>query len=107
MDRKALGKRIRAERQQLNLTQEKLAELISVSSTYIGFIERGERTVTLEKLIQIANTLHVSVDYLLSDSMEASPDSRFSLLKNLWQQATPSEQALILDLVRSVLHYSE
>lgn len=107
MDRKALGKKIRAERQQLNLTQEKLAELIGVSTTYVGFIERGERTVTLEKIIQIANALHVSVDYLLTDSIEASLDNNFSLLKNLWQQAAPSEQTLILDLAKSVLHHSE
>lgn len=107
MDRKALGKRIRTERQQLNLTQEQFAELIGVSSTYIGFIERGERSVTLEKLIQIANAFHVSVDYLLTDSVEASVDNNFALLHNLWQQAAPSEQALILDLVKSVLHYSK
>lgn len=107
MDRKALGKRIRAERLQLNLTQEQLAELIGVSSTYVGFIERGERAVTLEKLIQIANTLHVSVDYLLTDSVDSSANSNFSLLKNLWQQASPSEQALLLDIAKSVLHHSE
>lgn len=104
MDRKALGKRIRAERVQLNLTQEQLAELIGVSSTYVGFIERA---VTLEKLIQIANTLHVSVDYLLTDSVDSSANSNFSLLKNLWQQASSSEQALLLDIAKSVLHHSE
>ena len=59
MDRKALGKRIRTERSKRNLTQEQLAEAVGVSTTYIGFVERGERTVTLEKLIDIANVLHV------------------------------------------------
>lgn len=107
MDRKALGKRIRTERQQLNYTQEQLAELIGVSSTYVGFIERGERAVTLEKLVLIANVLHVSLDYLLIDSADASADNNFSLLKNIWQQATPSEQTLILDLAKSVLHHSK
>lgn len=107
MNRKSLGKRIRTERQQLRLTQEQLAELIGVSSTYIGLVERGERAVTLEKLIRIANVLHVSVDYLLSDSAKSSADNNFILLKNLWLQASPAEQALILDLVKSVLHHSE
>ena len=41
-----LGRRIREERQKLNLTQEKLSESINVSTTYIGQIERGERGPT-------------------------------------------------------------
>jgi len=107
MDRKALGKRIRTERLRLNLTQEQLAERIGVSSAYAGFIERGERSVTLEKLILIANTLHVSLDYLLTDSAECPDDGNLSLLKNLWLQATPEKQALILDITKSILLHSE
>ena len=41
MDRKILGKRIREERMRIGLTQEQIAEYIDVSTTYIGFIERG------------------------------------------------------------------
>ena len=42
-----LGKRIKAERNKLNLTQEKLAEDVDISTAYLGQIERGERNVTL------------------------------------------------------------
>ena len=81
MDRKALGKRIRTERSKRNLTQEQLAEAVGVSTTYIGFVERGERTVTLEKLIDIANVLHVSIDFLIEDSINAPPNTDFLLLE--------------------------
>ena len=64
-----LGRRIREERQKLNLTQEKLAEAINVSTAYIGQIERGRRCPTLDTLICIANTLGVSIDYLLRESL--------------------------------------
>lgn len=106
MNRKSLGNRIRTERKRLNLTQEQLAECIGVSSTYVGLIERGERSVTLEILILIANTLHVSIDYLLMDSVEVSSDSNFSLMKKLWQQATPSEQTLLIEIAKSILLHS-
>lgn len=106
MNRKSLGNRIRTERKRLNLTQEQLAECIGVSSTYVGLIERGERSVTLDNLILIANTLHVSIDYLLMDSVEVSSDSNFSLMKKLWQQATPSEQALLIEIAKSILLHS-
>ena len=107
MNRTALGKRIRMERSNKNLTQEQLAEAVGVSTTYIGFVERGERSVTLEKLLDITNVLGVSIDYLLCDSTESNSDADFNLLKNLWQKASPSERSLILDLANSVLRHSD
>lgn len=107
MDRKVLGKRIRTARTNRNLTQEQLAEAVGISTTYMGFVERGERTVTLEKLIDITNALHVSIDYLIQDSMETPSDSNFALLQNLWYQASPKEQSIILDLISTLLRHSE
>lgn len=107
MDRKSLGKRIRTERSNRNLTQEQLAEAVGVSTTYIGFVERGERTVTLEKLIDIANVLHVSIDYLIEDSINVSPSTDFTLLKVLWAKASPKEQSMILDLISTLLRHSQ
>jgi len=107
MDRKALGRRIRTERSNRNLTQEQLAEAAGVSATYIGCVERGERSITLEKLIDITNALHVSIDYLIQDSMETSLESNFTLLQNLWHQASPKDQSIILDLIGTLLRHSE
>lgn len=103
MDRKALGNKIRQERIQMHMTQEQLAEAAGVSTTYIGFVEHGSRSVTLEKLIDLANIFHVSIDYLLSDSIEASSDADFMQLKELWAQADASSQALFLDIAKSIL----
>lgn len=72
MDYKRLGKRIREERQRLNLTQAQLAEDIDISDTYMEAIERGERSLTLDTLVKLVNRLGVSVDYMLSDSVRDS-----------------------------------
>ena len=72
MDYKKLGKRIREERLKLNLTQAQLAEAIDISDTYMGAIERGERSLTLDTLVRLVNRLGVTVDYLLSDSVSDS-----------------------------------
>ena len=45
MDYKAMGKRLKIERCNLNLTQEQLAEEVGLSPAYIGQIERGERKI--------------------------------------------------------------
>ena len=96
MNRTALGTRIRQERLNQNLTQEQLAEKLNVSTTYMGYIERGERTLTLSKLIDLANLLDVSIDYLLMDSISSSPSSREKLWLKLLSSASEAEQELFL-----------
>lgn len=100
MDYKALGERIRNERIKLHLTQEKLAEAVNISTAYVGQIERGERSLTLDKLISIAKHLNVTVDYLLSDYLTA-PDDKLS---DIWQQITANkssdDKAFIIDMLK-------
>ena len=59
MDYSKLGKRIREERKKLNLTQAQLAEAIDISDTYMGAIERGERSLTLDTLVRQIGRAHV------------------------------------------------
>ena len=70
IDRKMLGRRIREERLRLGMTQEEVASRVDVSTTYIGFIERGERSVTLEKLVLLAQCFGVTIDSLLRERPE-------------------------------------
>ena len=107
MDRAILGKRLREERTRSGLTQEQTAEYINVSTAYIGLIERGERSVTLEKIILLAECFHVSVDYLLKDFLphDASKDDKQIL--QLWSHATEDEKALILSVIKSILNHKK
>lgn len=106
MNQFALGKRIREERQKLNLTQEQLAEKLNVSTTYIGFVERGERSITLGKLAVLANILGVSVDYLLLDTVVSNRSAKETLWLQLLSSATEEEQELIIELAKLVLNHS-
>ncbi len=65
MDYVQLGKRVRIRRQVLELTQEELAEKISVSTSFIGHIERGSRKLSVDTLYDICKVLDVSADFLL------------------------------------------
>lgn len=95
-----LGKRIREERLRLNLTQEKLAEDVDLTTAYIGQIERGERNLTLEKLVAVANRLGVSVDYLLSDSVAPGNDGEYYIWSQLMHGRTESQKALAVNMVK-------
>ena len=100
MDYRALGKRIREERLRLNLTQEKLAEEVGVSTAYIGQIERGERSLTLDKLIKVENRLGVTVDFRLADYVVATDDNSINLLIQLMHDRTAEEKTLAINLLK-------
>lgn len=105
MDRITLGKRIREERQKLNLTQEMLAEDIDLTTAYIGQIERGERNLTLENLVKVANRLGVTIDYLLSDSLSSSNDTYIVQLAQLLNERTLHEKEMAVDVLRTLFRH--
>lgn len=105
MEEKTLGRRIREERLKLNLTQEKLAEDVNLSMAYIGQIERGERSLTLDNLVAVANRLGVTVDYLLSDSLTPKDDAEYLILRQLLNDRTKEERALAVNMVKLMFGY--
>lgn len=103
MDRIALGKRLREERIHCGMTQEQVAESINVSTAYIGLVERGERCVTLEKLVLLAQCFHVTIDFLLQDSILPTETMQDRQLLSLWNTATTQERNMILSIIQSVV----
>jgi transcriptional regulator with XRE-family HTH domain len=61
---KALGARVIELRKKRGLSQEDLAGLIGVDRSYMGFIERGEKNATLDKIGKLAVSLEVSISEL-------------------------------------------
>lgn len=57
---KGLGERVKFYRMQRNLYQVELADIVGVSTGYIGSIEQGIRTPSLKLLKKIAKSLKVS-----------------------------------------------
>ncbi|MBU5673934.1 helix-turn-helix domain-containing protein [Paenibacillus brevis] len=100
MDYDALGKRLREERHKMNWTQEKLAEKVEVSDAYIGQIERGERSLSLDTLVKLANQLGVTVDYLLHDSIAISDDQFMNQIRQIMLDRTTKEKQLALDILK-------
>lgn len=102
MDRKLLGKRIREERLRLGLTQEQIAKKVNVSTTYIGFIERGERSITLEKLILLAECFQIPIEALLHEAPTQKQEVRELYMKMSWEQASEEEQDMIISIVKLI-----
>ena len=71
LDYKAIGKRIKIQRIQREMTQEKLAELTGLSNPHISNVETGSTQVSLKSLIAIANALEITPDVLLCDNIRS------------------------------------
>ena len=66
---KEIGKRIAHFRRKNNLTQQKLADKMDLSVSFIGQIERGITQVSLERLYEISEILNVDIVMLLSPDL--------------------------------------
>lgn len=96
---KVLGRRVREERTCRNLTIEQLAELVSLSPSYLGLVERGERGLSLDKLISISNVFGVTIDSLLKD-VEVSQISRFSEMEALMSNLSNEDVKFVVDFIK-------
>lgn len=65
MDIKTIGKRAAEARRKLGLTQKEVAESVGVSREFITVFEAGYKFPSTLVLINIAETLQVSLDYLV------------------------------------------
>ena len=101
MNQKAVGRRIKAAREQKRLTQEQLAELVDLSPMHVSVIERGVKLPKLETLINIANVLDVSADVLLQDVVNNQTKLFASEASELIKQLPREDQRRVLAALRS------
>jgi XRE family transcriptional regulator, regulator of sulfur utilization len=59
---KAVGRRVRELRTQLDVSQEELAARAGLHRNYVGSVERGERDIGITALGRLAGALGVSLD---------------------------------------------
>ena len=82
-----LCSRLKELRSSLNLTQKEFAEQVGASTVSISSYEIGAKTPSLEMLLSIAKTFHVSLDWLcgLSDTQSKSGEIKnySELVKNI------------------------
>lgn len=72
IDYAKLGLKIKDMRISKGFTQESLAEMVGCNTSHISNIENNHTKVSLNVLLSIANSLHTSIDYLLSNQYDNS-----------------------------------
>ena len=94
-----LGEKIRKTRLNSCITQEKLAEMVDISTNFMSLIENG-RNMSVETLVKIADALGVTVDYLLSDTMEAQSDKIMTQIAQNLSTLSDDEKLFFLNVIK-------
>jgi len=71
----ALGRALREARLERGYSQMSLGRKADVSTNYVGGIERGQRSPTVEKIAVLAGALDLALDDLLCRAAELLPDT--------------------------------
>ena len=99
MDYYKIGQRIRKYRKANGLSQEELAEKVSISTTHMSHIETGNTKLSLPVLVDIAQALKVRTDDLLSEHPAQTADSTVSEVSQLLDGCSTAQARVIADIV--------
>jgi transcriptional regulator with XRE-family HTH domain len=81
----AIGERIRARRNQIEMSQEELGDALKVSFQQIQKYEKGNNRISSGRVLQLAQALQCGVIDLIGDShtgsMKSTPFSRYASSK--------------------------
>ena len=86
-------------RDQLGMSQEKLAEAAGLHRTYISDVERGARNISLNSINKLARALQVSASTLLLEGEHSLPGK---LIEILLVEDDPNDVELTLAALRSL-----
>ena len=64
-DRQAAGRRIRRQRERLGISRREAAEKIGKAEKYYADIERGYCGMSLDTIVEIADCLGLTLDYIV------------------------------------------
>ena len=98
LDYIAIGDRIRKYRELSRMTQEQLSESCSLSTRYIGHLERGTRSPSLETLVKISQILRVSLDDLVFGKTEIN-NNMIKILALTLEEKDPEKVKVFLKTV--------
>ena len=96
-----IGNRIRIEREKFDMTRENLSEILNISPYFLGQIERGERKMSVNTLINLSECLHISIDYLFFERVNVNPNN--DVLYSLINKCSEKEVKVIEGLIKLLL----
>lgn len=107
--KKAIGYRIKNLRNKYNWSQEELAHRANINRTYIGQIERGEKSATIDSLEKICKAFDINLEELfryLQPSTEYKDNTTLNSIINILNTLSVENQKVVLDIINTMFHWN-
>lgn len=98
-----LGQRIREQRRKKGWTMDKLAEKADLSVNYVGDLERGVKTPSMDAFIRIVEALDVPADVLIRDSAASASYVADDELNRKLSRLTPGRKKAATDILNAYI----
>ena len=99
----SLAKRLITLRKEKGLTQQQMADVLSVHVNSLKKYEAGQAQPSLDAIKKIAIGLHVSTDFLLFEEHERGPDDDLALQFEALCQFNEEEKKIAKALLESLI----
>ncbi|MDE5830742.1 MAG: helix-turn-helix domain-containing protein [Clostridia bacterium] len=98
LDYKLMGERLKKARIQKGYTQEKLAEIMGLSTAYVSRIENGKTHVNLTRLNELCTLLDTSESYVLNGASDNSISYLNNELSSILKDCSSKDKELIYQI---------
>lgn len=103
-----IGMRVRQRRKKLGCTREQIAERANISVQFLFDIEKGKKSMTAMTIVNLAEALSVSIDYLLlgvektseRQNEEEKQEQQSTELERMFSLLVPEQRDLAEEMIR-------
>lgn len=96
-----IGERLRGIREGMQMTREEFSEKVDITDSFLGQIERGERSLSVKTLKKVVKYTGVSADYLLFGN-----NSQNDTIQKINNILTVNSNNLTSDFIYHIVMYS-
>ena len=99
-----IGQAIARRRQACKLTQEDVAEKLNMRNEAVSRMERGLVTLTVERLIELAELFDCQVTELLAET-STRPTDRAQHLNRLLNKLNETDQIVVVEILEKLVNH--
>ena len=101
MEYELIGKRIKKARRDKGITQERFAEELGVSVSFVSQVETGEKRFNLERITEVSKILERPISYFI-DGYEGEIKGDLEEIVELLKKMSDKQLKLALQVVKAI-----
>jgi len=104
IDKVAFGRRLNAARKEKGMSSEQLSELCDKNAVFLRHIEGATRLPSLPVFVRICNSLRVSPNFLLVDSLEWSEEDKITDIDEKLRSLSPRQLDIAAETINTLVN---